>query len=159
MSTCDFCDNPAVYHEIRASGGTTEEVHLCAEHAAEAGLQIGDGGLGISLSLSESIPAVSPQACPACGMSIADFKKTSLMGCDECYNTFESHLEPLVSRIQTGTQHVGKAPINAGLDVDRQLTLQRLMRELDMAVSSEHYERAAELRDELRRVREEEDDS
>ena len=35
--TCDCCPNPAIVHETLVQNGVKNEVHLCAEHAAERG--------------------------------------------------------------------------------------------------------------------------
>ena len=48
-----------------------------------------------------------------------------------------------------GNHHTGKTPNRAGTSIDRQLLIQRLVRELDHAVAAEQYERAAQLRDRL----------
>ena len=52
------------------------------------------------------------------------------------------------------TQHVGRAPATASTDVNRHLTVRRLLRELEHAVTQEQYEEAAVLRDELRKIHE-----
>jgi protein-arginine kinase activator protein McsA len=35
---CDHCDKPAVVHEVTVKNGVKSEVHLCHEHALEAGV-------------------------------------------------------------------------------------------------------------------------
>ncbi len=35
---CDYCDKPAVVHEVTFKNGQKNEVHLCEEHAQEAGV-------------------------------------------------------------------------------------------------------------------------
>ncbi len=37
---CDLCDRPAVVHEVTVKNGVKAEVHLCAEHAQEAGVPL-----------------------------------------------------------------------------------------------------------------------
>jgi protein arginine kinase activator len=67
-----------------------------------------------------------------------------------CYTAFENELSPLIERAQNGgTHHAGKTPQRAGTSIDRQLLIQRLVKELDHAVAAEQYERAAKLRDRL----------
>ena len=154
MSKCDRCDKPAILHETRVVNGKTRSVHLCEEHAAEAGFQVSAGSIAFSIPVPGGKPPGSAgRSCSDCGMTISDFKETSLLGCPACYETFESHLEQLIVRVQGGqSQHVGKAPRQVGGDVDRQLAIKRLLKELDSAVGREQYERAAEIRDELRHL-------
>ncbi len=37
---CDYCDKPAVVHEVTVKNGQKNEVHLCEEHAQEAGVAL-----------------------------------------------------------------------------------------------------------------------
>ena len=41
MRKCDQCDKPAVVHEVTNKNGVHKEVHLCEDHAEEAGVQMG----------------------------------------------------------------------------------------------------------------------
>jgi protein arginine kinase activator len=59
-------------------------------------------------------------------------------------------LEPLLLNIHGGTEHKGKRPKrNASR---RQSELLRLRREMQEAIDREEYERASELRDEIRKI-------
>jgi protein arginine kinase activator len=154
---CDLCDKPAVVHEVTVRSGVKKEVHLCETHAKDAGITL-PGSQPINQLLTQFVishaqkPAskTTTKACPGCGLTFAQFRQTGKVGCFECYETFADQLGPLVSRAQAGgTHHVGKAPRRAGTSVDRQMLIQKLVRELDHAVAAEQYERAAELRDRL----------
>ena len=48
--------------------------------------------------------------CPTCGMTAADFKRTSRLGCPDCYNHFASSLAPLIRDMHSGNTHAGKIP-------------------------------------------------
>ena len=37
---CDKCDNPAVVHEVMVRNGVKREIHLCAKHAQDAGIEL-----------------------------------------------------------------------------------------------------------------------
>ncbi len=164
---CDYCNKPAVVHEVTVKNGEKHEVHLCEEHAAEAGLNI-PGHKPInelltkfvishpSSSSSGSGAGAAPKTkttrrrCGTCGLGLDEFRRTGLLGCADCYDSFGQQLEPLIERAQNGgVSHLGKTPRRAGASIDRQLQRQRLVKELDHAVSAEQYERAAELRDQL----------
>lgn len=153
---CDCCDRPAVVHETRVRNGETHEIHLCEMHAKEAGLTV-PGQAPIDEVLTQFVvskgsrkPRASHNTCPTCGMSFAKFRRIGVVGCPDCYDAFEKHLGPMIERAQNGgTSHCGKCPRRGGASIDRQLRMQRLIKDLEDAVAAEQYERAAELRDRI----------
>lgn len=153
---CDFCDQPAVVHEVTVKGGVRKEVHLCVAHAKQAGIDIAVHQpinqllTQFVLQQGQTTSKVVKKACPSCGMTWSDFRHGSLLGCAECYEAFEQQLSPLVERAQGGAvHHAGKTPRRRGGSIDRQLTMRKLIKEIDDAVAAEQYERAAQLRDRL----------
>jgi protein arginine kinase activator len=72
------------------------------------------------------------------------------LGCPSCYHSFRKHLDGLLDRIHGDAHHVGRRP--GQHDPNLLITLQRhqLLGELRRAVTSELYEKAAQLRDQLR---------
>ncbi len=179
---CDQCDNEATVHEVTVRNGVKIEKHLCEVCATQQGIATQPAAPINELLKSFMIPTTAaivgprpPQprviACPVCQMTFAEFKQQGLLGCAACYKAFEAQLAPLVERAHDGgTKHIGKVPrrmlgggtadtaepdrIKRGLlDVEeRAERLRRIQRELDNAVQAEQYERAAQLRDELRRL-------
>ena len=158
---CDYCDKPAVVHEVRIKGGVRKEVHLCAEHAQAMGIALPGqlpGHKPISKALTQFVVSkptrrtrASKKACPNCGMGFAEFRQSGVLGCPDCYDAFGEQLGPMIERAQNGgTSHTGKCPRRGGMSIDRQLLIQRLVKELEDAVGTEQYERAAELRDRLK---------
>jgi protein arginine kinase activator len=84
-------------------------------------------------------------------LTFRDFRESGRLGCPHCYETYASHLQRLLRRVHGSTQHVGKVylpPDPSASDLERRL--QALRRKLNRAVESEDFERAAELRDEIR---------
>ena len=157
-SKCDHCDKPAVVHELIQKNGVKREIHLCLEHAQAAGVALPThqpiNQLLKQFVMTTAKAGAGTKACAACGLTFARFRQSGTLGCPECYHAFEELLAPLIERAHNGaTQHRGKAPRRAAGSVDRQLVLQQLMKELDQAVASEQYERAAELRDRLRTIK------
>jgi len=158
MNKCDLCDKPAVVHEVRVKNGVRKEIHLCEQHAQNAGVLITNDQaiLKAQEALAANAPAaargpVQVTACKECGMTIREFKQSGTLGCPECYESFSKSLSPLIERAQRGaTHHCGKSPRRKGATVDRQHMMRRLLKELDEAVAAEQYERAAQLRDRLR---------
>lgn len=161
MMKCDLCDKAAVVHEVTIRNGVKKEIHLCAEHAKASGIAI-PGYPPVDEVLTQFAISKAGKkkqqrqrkqvlTCDACGLTFPEFRKRGVLGCPECYDAFEPQLGPMIERAQNGGgSHAGKCPKRGGASIDRQLQIQRLLREMEEAVAAEQYERAAALRDQLR---------
>ncbi|MEE9404695.1 MAG: UvrB/UvrC motif-containing protein [Algisphaera sp.] len=157
---CDECERPATHHAVEIEDGVKTETHLCDLHASEQGLSIKNTHLPITELLNnfvqkhsggdQKIRGAEDLTCEECGMTFTEFRENSLLGCPDCYVAFEGPLSPLLERAhEGGTHHAGKVPRRAGVGEQRQVALRQLRRRLDVAVQSEDYEQAAQLRDEI----------
>ena len=64
---------------------------------------------------------------------------------------FEKLLRPLIEKAHDGnTTHCGKVPLKTPGDTKKQMELLNLRQQLEAAVRSEDYERAAEIRDRIK---------
>lgn len=157
---CDHCgENEAVIHLTQIVDNKMGTYHLCEACAAEKGLEpepgIGNFPLTDFLAqMGEAKPEpAGPVECEYCGLSLKDFKKTGRLGCSHCYVTFDEHMRGLFRRLHGGTQHVGKVYLPPDpTEADRHEQLSRLRRKLDVAVEKEEFERAAQLRDQIREL-------
>ncbi|MCL6633831.1 MAG: UvrB/UvrC motif-containing protein [Alicyclobacillus herbarius] len=159
---CQRCQQrPASVQFTKIVNGQKSVQHLCEQCAREQGnffaapMQALDFNHLLSGLLNmESSPGYAPaqvQArCSNCGMTYQQFTKVGRLGCPTCYESFAARLEPLLKRIQNGTEHIGKIPIHAGKQVQLRKNLERLRQQLKQAVAFEHFEEAARLRDEIR---------
>ena len=154
MTTCDLCQQTAIYHDVSIVNGVHSTVHLCHEHAIESGINLGPIDLSIVLEIPHHIAQLtSTKSCPDCGMTIAQYKKESLLGCPTCYETFKKQLIYIIAKVQAShTQHIGRAPAQISIEADRHLKIRRLLKQLEVAVNQEKYEKAATLRDQLREL-------
>ena len=153
---CDMCDKPAVVHEVTIVHGVKREVHLCVDHANEAGVAmpgISSTNKLLSKMSAGSKPTVMAPRCPDCGTSFAQIRQHSLIGCPNCYDSFIEPLGRLIERAQAGaTHHVGRGNANPDRPSDRMQRERRLMDALASALSNEQYERAAEIRDQINQL-------
>ncbi len=160
---CDHCgENEAVIHLTQIVDNEMGTFHLCEACAAEKGLEPEPGMEDLPLtdflaqlsggSGGEPAPAESePGACDFCGLTLEDFKKSGRLGCPHCYVTFDGHLRSLFRRLHGANQHVGKVYLPPDpKEAERTETLSRLRQKLDAAVEREEFERAAQLRDQIR---------
>ena len=153
MHKCDLCDKSAVLHDLVLEGSQWKPVHLCEDHARAQGYP-GSGETSTTENPVVEKPRTGKRkrlaACETCGLTLALFRRKGLLGCSDCYRAFEPHLEPLIGRAQGGaTYHCGHIPQQKEAHIDRRLSRIRLLKELNDAVSSEQYERAARIRDDL----------
>ncbi len=160
--SCDLCDREATVHEVVVRNGKRIERHLCEQHARELGIiqaqsHTSVAGLVQSFVVSKSGASKERQAakasCGSCGLTFAEFRKEGLLGCPDCYKSFENKLGPLLERAHDGgDHHAGKVPRRAGSGVERQAKLASMRRELQAAIEHEQYEKAAKLRDAIAEV-------
>ena len=162
---CQHCEKPATFHITELTGPEVEELHLCEEHARSylapseptdgSTSQTLAGALAQQLQLgqtAEELARLDQQFCPVCGITFYEFRNQGRLGCPHDYICFESELDPLVINIHGATEHTGKRPKRGPGGSKNQMELIRLRREMQRAVDNEEYERASELRDEIRRL-------
>jgi protein arginine kinase activator len=161
---CQKCDRQATFHITELAGGKPHEVHVCEEHAREylaetepEPNQIGSlaGALAQQFPVgkaAEELARLDQQACPVCGITFFEFRNQGRLGCPHDYLHFQKELDPLIMNIHGETEHRGKRPGHIQGNTDRRTDLIRLRRELKEAISAEEYERASQLRDEIRNI-------
>ena len=159
---CDNCGSTeAVVHLTQIVNNQMSTHRLCEKCAAEKGLETAPEPSSLPLTdflaqMGKDHVAESDQAsqqCSFCGLTFKDFRETGRLGCPHCYETYASHLQRLLRRVHGSTQHVGKVylpPDPSASDVGRRLDA--LRRKLSRAVEAEDFERAAELRDEIKSI-------
>ena len=88
--------------------------------------------------------------CPQCGMTISAFNHQGRLGCDVCYDAFRQHLIPLIKRIQGSTSYEGRIPQRGAADLKLEQQIKTLKNQLIQAVKEEQFEKAAQIRDEIK---------
>lgn len=204
---CEVCQqHEATVHDSAIKAGKIVERHLCEGCAKKLGLTPGGvapdtpvtellsqfiamqaGGVAGGTTSGPSRDDKGLTSCPACKLTFAQFRQGGLLGCSQCYESFEPQLAPLMERYhEGGLCHIGKKPKSVsdapGLLVNRMnnptgptsppgsppaqpLTrapsddttamrkrIAMLRASLASAIEAEEYEKAAEIRDELRRL-------
>ena len=125
--------------------------HLCRECLKK--YKAGDlqAVLAAVLSTLTSKASQAPDiTCPRCGETYAEFQKTGMLGCANCYQAFRKELTPLLIRTQGRSQHAGRRPPVSREEQERQNKMEELKKLMEAAVAEENFEEAARLRDELR---------
>jgi protein arginine kinase activator len=167
---CQKCNKPATFHITELTGGKPQELHFCEDHAREYLTQSGDepaNPTSMAAALAqqmaqqmavgqtvEELERLDRQACPVCGMTFYEFRSQGRLGCPHDYVCFEKQLNALIVNIHGETEHKGKSPKRAPGGSEKRTQLIRLRREMKDAVAAEEYEKASELRDQIRRIEE-----
>lgn len=169
---CQQCEKPATFHITELTDPEAiREVHLCEECAREYlaqqeqeqdAAEMQAGGLTDAWShqlkvnqTAEELAQLDQRACPVCGITFYEFRHVGRLGCPHDYVCFEEELEPLIINIHGETKHVGKQPKQGAERAERMTELIRMRREMRECVEQEDYERASQLRDQIRQLEEE----
>ncbi len=160
MLCCICKEKEATVHLTQIAGDKMQKVVLCEECAKAkgvndpAGFSLADLLLGLGASQEmEQAAGTAELKCPACGFTQADFKKTGRFGCAECYQAFGEVLENVLKPMHKGTRHKGKVPELAQAGEDPRARLAALQKKLETAIAEERYELAAQVRDEIKALR------
>lgn len=162
---CQKCDRQATFHITDLVDNKPSEMHLCEECAqsflSPAQEETADvlpamaGLLAQHLAVGETadqLARLDQRACPVCGITYLEFRKHGRLGCPHDYVYFQEQLEPLLMNIHDQTRHIGKVPQRCPQGADQQTQLIRWRREMKEAISSENYEQASLLRDQIREI-------
>jgi len=169
---CQDCNkNEATVHLTQIVNNQKTMLNLCKQWISARGFHSPLENVPFPLAEILSGFASSPQGappvdtgdpltCPGCGLTFQAFTRQGRFGCGECYKAFRSRLEPIMRKIHGASLHRGQRPVTVidGAADDDAIPVkeeERLEAELAKAIESEDFERAAEIRDKLKTIREE----
>lgn len=165
---CNHCGkNEANTHYKRVINGKKEEMYLCEECAKELGVMndfsfepfsmdtFFGNLLGAGAAALNSIAGVD--RCTYCGSSFNDIVNSGKVGCANCYDRFESKLNPSIEKLHGRTRHVGKSVSYTVEEDEKQESvdeLTKLKEEMKLAIKEQRFEDAAVLRDKIKNLTE-----
>lgn len=147
MYICQNCKKrPATKNFIESLNGETVELHLCdacyqykyGEFEQSALNAMFNGLFGYDRPVEQKI-------CKACGMSLAEYERTGLLGCPSCYDVFKEELMPVIDRIHGNTRHVGKEGGDYTSEHELRLRLKELQTRLETALQRGDFAEAGKL--------------
>ena len=158
---CENCKkNTATTHIRTVINGVVIEKNLCGYCAAQSGYSkfVNNGFASMLAAMFGDELAtgnIRESRCACCGTRFSDIAETGKMGCSECYVTFKDKLIPYLKRVHGTTEHIGKKLNDAGsslapVTIDSQK--EALRNEMLKAVQNEDFEKAAYLRDEIKKL-------
>ena len=172
-----FCGEPATIHLTQIVNNHTQKMDVCEACAKTKGVMESEAfsmanmfakALGASLEANPSAPMPIPKivksqikelTCPACGFKLSDLKVKGQLGCSECYTSFQKELAPIMENMHNKTTHVGKKSHTALTRAEDKSQLDTLQASLTTAIKKEHFEEAARIRDEIKKLKEQPDTS
>jgi protein arginine kinase activator len=168
---CQECNQrPAALHFTKIINGEKTEEHLCEKCAQEKGEMFifnGESGFAFNNLLAGLLnidpnfqkPSQSPfhqeeiLQCDSCSMTFPQFLKVGRFGCSHCYEAFKEQLIPVLRRLHSGNwTHNGKIPKRIGGGIHLRKHIEELKSNLKDSIQNEEFEKAAEIRDEIRKL-------
>ena len=162
---CDFCSKKATVFLTQLVEGQMKKVCLCDNCAKERGvtdptgfsladLLLGGlpGGPGTVSAGPSAAVSGSGKKCATCGFTLDDLKRVRRFGCSDCYGTFGDEVSQMIRGMHKGTSHIGKVPEGLMAMQFRHQRIEELRSRLEQAITSESYEEAAGIRDEIRNL-------
>ena len=156
---CQYCSKrEAKIHFTEIKDGKKTEMHICEQCAHEKNMVLAFPTVLNQLVKGPASPPgesdAIPATCPQCGLAYTEFKAKGRLGCPACYDAFAAVLVPLLEKVHGTSRHHGKTPARVKGEIESIRELEQLEDQLGEAVAAEQYERAAELRDTIREMKE-----
>jgi protein arginine kinase activator len=157
---CDNCGkHRAKIHYKEMKDDQVIEFHLCEECALEKGIEVPKTHQPFSFSnivagMAEEVES-DEEKCDSCGLSYRDFRERGRLGCSDCYQAFKAQMKPLLRRIHGSNVHIGKSPKTSQGVFEKRLEIEGLKTDLSKAIEEEDFERAADIRDRIKQLEQE----
>jgi protein arginine kinase activator len=168
---CQDCNKQeAQVHLTQIVNNVKQTLSLCKECAAARGFHspldnvpfpLAEilSGIASNMPTTTDAKPVEEITCPSCGLTFEAFTRQGRFGCGDCYKSFRNRLEPIMRKIHGASLHRGRIPeakadsgeTGEGLSIREG---ERLEMELRKAIEAEDFERAAEIRDKLKNLKE-----
>lgn len=171
-----FCENCGKnYANVKYTqiiNGQKNEMFLCEECGNKLGIQNFNIPIDISSFFSNFFDEIEnetlfPQIlesnklkCDRCNLEFEEFISNGKLGCAECYTAFETKLDSLLKNLYGSNRHIGRLGGIENIEVaeskieekSQNMEVQKLKQRLKNAIKEEHYEEAAKIRDEIKKL-------
>ncbi len=169
---CQDCKKREAHvHLTQIANNDKRSLSLCKECASARGFHspldnmpfpLAEILTGMSENIKNTVNSGPDQKsinCSECGLSYEEFTRQGRFGCGKCYEAFRPNLEMIMRKIHGSSLHRGTTPEiidKNGVNTPTSMPIQeeeRLETELSKAIETEDFERAAEVRDKLKSLR------
>ena len=83
--------------------------------------------------------------CKTCGASLSEFYRTCMLGCPECYNSFQKEITVAVKKVHGKVYHTGKTTKIDRFDKELINEYSRVLKEKEQAVIDGRFDEVKEL--------------
>ena len=168
---CQHCRAHVATIHIQKIGrqGEIRDQWLCADCAVQLGVLRSEREWVFGENSPYRTYRQKESVCPVCGMTYSNLLAHGAPGCSRCFTVFREQLLPVVQQLHGTVRHTGKQPgrtyalrvtrkqdhaLALHTDEKRSLMLKMKQEELKKAVVNQEFEKAAQLRDEIRDMEE-----
>ena len=179
---CENCGkNEANVKYTQIINGDKKQMFLCEECSQKLGINNMSFNMPIDfasflgdffddLNQTSFIPQLTSPVglrCSKCGLDFEDFLHTGKFGCSNCYDEFESMIDPILKSMYGSNRHVGrlgnviegnnisnddKVSQSENKQTEEESKMDKLKADLKQAIKDERYEDAAKIRDEIKKL-------
>lgn len=96
---------------------------------------------------------VQDKICQKCNTSLVEFFKSGIVGCANCYKTFENEIRNLLLQKQGSINHVGKISLKHSSKIKTKEMIAELEKEKEKAAEEENYILAEDLKNKIEKLR------
>lgn len=162
---CQSCGKKeATVRYIENINGKKQEMHFCVDCAEKLGfVSFSDMFSPIFTNIPDFFEDFSTNEelkCHTCGYTFDEYTNTGLLGCPDCYNSFEDRLDDIFLKLHGKNRHI---KIDNHLKKDKNKKSQKAIVEekdeicnlkdrLKKLVDNEEYEKAAVIRDKIKEI-------
>ncbi len=116
---CMMCGKQATHKFVRIEKDQVYDMYFCPEHAVEKSsyqkpkIPLSEILANILSQEQGTTPASQEDLlieCATCGLTFEAYRKSLLLGCSDCYESFRDQLLPELRRFHGSTRHVGRRP-------------------------------------------------
>lgn len=153
LGNCDDCCRELRFLNLQSTTITTTSVSDLQEILSEliekeASKAVGSSSKNIVVT-GEMFGGANDSECLSCGLKFSAYKKTLMLGCQYCYDSFQDELEPRLKKYHRVSSHVSGATVTANQAFLLLHEIKDLQGQQAQAAEQEDFELAAELRDQI----------
>ncbi len=157
---CQKCNkNEATTHIRTIVNAQIKEYNLCPHCAKKEGYTslMSNSMLDFNSFFGDFFNMSLPQkientTCDFCGNSFSDIAQSGKVGCAECYTVFYEQLKPSINKMHGESKHAGKIPTGIDKEIKIFSDIESLKTQLKQAIEEQEFEKAAILRDEIKKL-------
>lgn len=164
---CQSCGKKeATVRYIENINGKKQEMHFCIDCAKKLGfVNFSSMFSPIFTNIPNFFGELEEELkCPVCGYTFDDYTNTGMFGCSKCYDTFSNRLDEIFLKLHGKNRHVKlnekssptklkiKNVTNNTKVLSKEDKILELKDELKELVENEEYEKAAIVRDKIKKL-------